>query len=158
MDTVVPQEELRKVFDQITRDITEKVAGIRLYEGSVPLGCDIYTVYATFEGGFHSSLSLCTEASMFTRLTKHIMQEEEVTPEDVENFTKEFFNVLCGNISAKLFQITRVASRFGVPGFCRGRYEPSDRKSQFVLTYFSDQNEGAQLTHHTFCSEQTDST
>lgn len=153
MDTVVTQEELQKVFNQVTRDITETVAGIRLYEGTASLGHDLCTVYATFEGGLHSSLSFCTEASLFTRLTKNIMQEEEVTPQDVEDFSKEFFNVLCGSISAKLFQLTRVASRFGVPGFCHGHYEPSDKEEQFVITYFSDQNEGVQLTHHIPCTE-----
>ena len=102
LDTVVPQEGLKEIFDQITRGVTQQAAGISLKQGnSEPTG-EMYTVYAAFERGFRTSVSLCAEASLFARLTKYMMQEEEITHQDVEDFSKEYFNMLCGQIASRL--------------------------------------------------------
>lgn len=149
MNTMISQETLQQVFDEVTRDATETVAGIRLCRGDdSPLSEDVCTVYAAFERGFHSSLALCADASVFTRLTQNIMQETNVTPKDVEDFTKEFFNILCGSLASKLFKTVKVPSRFEIPHFCHGRYEPEHLRAQFVIQYRSERQESVQLIHH----------
>lgn len=149
MDTVMSEEKLQDVFDQVTREVTEKVGGIRLREGDSSLEEDSCTVHAAFARGFHSSLALCADTAMFTRLTQSMLQTEEVTRQDVEDFTKEYFNVLCGHIASRLFQVTKVASRFGIPEFYSGRYQPENQREQFAICYCSDKNEGARLSHFT---------
>ena len=90
MDAVLPQEVLQEVFDQVVREVTEQEAGIQLcLKDASPKG-ELYTVYAAFETGFHSSLSMCAEESMFTRLTQNMMDEEEITHEDLEDFTLKY--------------------------------------------------------------------
>lgn len=148
MNTAISQEILDTVFDEVTRQVTETVAGIRLYRGDSPPDGELCTVYAAFQHGFSSSLSLCAESSVFKRLTQHIMQDKQVTQQDVEDFTKEYFNVLCGHVASRLFQLTKVASRFEIPSFYIGRYQPENHQDQFTINYFSDKNEGIQLTHH----------
>lgn len=147
MDHVLPQEALQEVFDQLLRDAMGKMAGIRLVRLETAPSGELCTVYAEFERGFHSSLSLCAETSVFTRLTQFMMQLEEVAPEDVEDFTKEFFNVLCGQICSKLYVATKVPSRFGIPAFYHGRYQPDNLEEQFALCYSSERNEYAELVH-----------
>lgn len=149
MNTTISQEILDTVFDDVTREVTQTVSGIRLYRKDVLPTGDLYTVYAAFQRGFHSSLSLCAEISVFVRLTQYIMQSDRVTPQDVEDFSKEYFNVLCGHVASRLFQATKVASRFGIPAFYHGRYQPEGFENQFTINYFSDKNEGVQLIHHT---------
>lgn len=149
MDAVLPQEVLQEVFDQVVREVTEQEAGIQLcLKDASPKG-ELYTVYAVFETGFHSSLSMCAEESMLTRLTQNMMDEEKITHEDLEDFTKEYFNVVCGQIAARLFHATRIASRFGLPVFYSGQYEPQDFQEHFTLKYSSDNNEHVWLIHHT---------
>ena len=83
-----------------------------------------------------------------------LLAAERLVPEqDVEDFTKEYFNVLCGHIASRLFQVTKVASRFEIPEFYTGRYQPEDQKEQFAICYSSDKNEGARLSHFTSESE-----
>lgn len=149
MDTVLSEEKLQDVFDQVTREITEQVGGIRLCEADTSPKENSCTVHAAFARGFHSSLALCADTAMFTRLTRHMLQEEDVTEQDVEDFTKEYFNVLCGHIASRLFQVTKVASRFGTPEFYNGRYQPEDQKEHFAICYSSDKNEGVRLSHFT---------
>lgn len=149
MDAVLSQEVLQEVFDKVVREVTEQEGGIHLYLKDTPPNGELYTVYAIFETGFHSSLSMCAEESMLIRLTQNMMEEEEITSEDLEDFTKEYFNVVCGQIAAKLFHVTRIASRFGLPIFYSGQYEPQDFQEHFTLKYSSDNNEHAWLIHHT---------
>lgn len=149
MNTVISQEVLDTIFDEVTRQITETVAGIRLCRGNAVPSGEVCTVYAAFERGFRSSISLCAETSVFTRLTQNIMQNTQVTPQDVEDFTKEYFNILCGHVASRLFQVTKIASRFEIPSFHFGHYQPETHQDQFIINYTSDKNECVLLTHHT---------
>ena len=148
VETVLSQEELIEIFDQIMKEVTEKVSGIQLYEGAIPFGDKLSTVYAVFERGFQFGLSLCVDTALFIRLTQNIMEEEEVTPQDVADFSKEYFNVVCGNIASKLFQATKVGCRFNIPAFYPVRYEPEERQNRLIMRYYTDQNESAQLTYY----------
>ena len=153
MDAILSKKNMQEVFDEIIREVTEKVAGIRLYQEDSLLKEDLCTVYTAFNRGFQFNLSLCADLTMFTRLTQNMLQAEEVMPQDVEDFTKEYFNVLCGYIASRLFQTTKIASRFSVPIFCSGRYLPDDLREQFIISYSSDKNESAQLIHYAQCAE-----
>lgn len=147
MDAIVSQAELEKIFDQTLREVTCQVGGIRLRREDSPPEGELYTVYVKFDRGARSSLCLCAEKSMFLRLTRFMMRREEVTCQNIEDFSKEYFNVVCGHIVAKLFEATEKAYRFSVPGFCSGRYQPEEHEVHIALSYAGDRNEGAQLVH-----------
>lgn len=148
MNTAVTKKELERILDQVLQEVTERTAGVRLYQEDQPLGEDLCTVHITFDKGFYTSLTLCADASLLARMARNSFQEETVTPEDVEEFGKEYFNVLCGKIVKAMYRVTQVPARFSTPVFYRGRYEPEGQEAQFVLTYTDEQREGAQLIHH----------
>ena len=153
MSTSVPRERLTEIFDQVVRDITRREAGICLAPGEAEPSGEVFTVYAVFERGFDTCLSMSAEAAMFVRLTRGMMQREDVTDRDVEDFTKEYFNVLCGKVTGAMFQATQIPARFGTPVFYHGRYEPEGQEAQFVLTYSDEHSKGAQLIHHVPCPQ-----
>lgn len=148
MNTLMPRENLAEIFDEVTCEITRQVVGIQLCPGGKEPEGEVYTVYITFDKGVHSCLSLCAEKAMLVRLTKNSILTEEVAPQDVEDVTKEYFNVLCGRIVSRLLQKTKTPVRFSVPAFQKGHYTPGDRQRHIVLTYTSDKNEHAQLIHY----------
>lgn len=148
MDTVMSQKELETMLDKAVREVTARTAGMRLRQNSGAQGNNLCTVHIEFRKGFHSSLTLCADASMFVRMTSNAIHGEQITPQVVEDFVKEYFNVLCGSISAVLYRTTRISSRFSVPAFYSGRFVPEGKKQQFVLNYSNEQQEGAQLIHH----------
>ena len=148
MDTAIPEEKLKEILDQITRQVTEESVGIQLTQGESEPGEDVCTVHIRFRKGFRSSLTLRADTAMLTRLTQSMLQEETVTPQDLEDVIKEYFNVLCGHISSALYKATQVASRFSAPTFHQGPYSPEDHEEQFVLSYGSDQEGTVQLIHH----------
>ena len=152
----MPEKKLKEVLDQITRKVTEDSVGIQLIQGESEPGEDVCTVHIHFRKGFRSSLSLRADTAMLTRLTQSMLQEENVTPQDLEDVTKEYFNVLCGHIASALYQATQVASRFSTPSFHQGSYSPEDQEEQFVLNYGSDQEGAVQLIHHVPGSQEQD--
>ena len=152
MNTVLTKEKLEQILDQALQDVTEQTAGVRLNQGDQPPGEDLCTVHITFDKGFSTSLTLCADTSLLTRMARNSFHEDEVDSEDLEEFTKEYFNVLCGKIAGAMFQATQIPAHFGPPTFYHGRYEPEGQEVQFVLTYSDEHREGAQLIHHVPCS------
>lgn len=154
MNTAMTKEELAVILDQAVQDVTERTAGVRLHQGNQLPGEDLCTVQITFDRGFSTSLTLCADTGLLYRMACNSFHEETVSPEDLEEFSKEYFNVLCGRIAGAMFQATQIPAHFDPPEFYRGRYEPEGREVQFVLTYSDECCGGAQLIHHVPCSEK----
>ncbi|MDE6687441.1 MAG: hypothetical protein K2K17_09005 [Lachnospiraceae bacterium] len=154
MNNAMEQEELEQILDQAVQDVTERTAGVHLFQGGQSSGDDLCTVQITFDRGFNTSLTLCADTSLLYRMACNSFHEESVSPEDLEEFSKEYFNVLCGRIAGAMFRATQIPAHFGPPVFYHGRYEPEGREIQFALTYSSEYSEGAQLIHHVPCSEK----
>jgi len=148
MNRALAKEELEQILDQAVQDVTERTAGVRLRQGEQAPGEDLCTVQITFDKGFQTSLTLCADTGLLYRMACNSFHEESVTSEDLEEFSKEYFNVLCGRIAGAMFRATQVPAHFDPPVFYRGRYEPEGREIQFVLTYFDEHFGGAQLIHH----------
>ena len=148
MNTVVTKERLEQILDQALQDVTERTAGVRLNQGDQPPGEDLCTVHIVFDRGFNTSLTLCADTSLLSRMACNSFHEDEVDPEDLEEFTTEYFNVLCGKIAGAMFQATQIPAHFSPPTFYHGRYEPEGQEVQLVLTYSDEHSKGAQLIHH----------
>ena len=148
MNTVVTKERLEQILDQALQDVTERTAGVRLNQGDQPPGEDLCTVHIVFDRGFNTSLTLCADTSLLSRMACNSFHEDEVDSEDLEEFTKEYFNVLCGKIAGAMFQATQIPAHFSPPTFYHGRYEPEGQEVQLVLTYSDEHSKGAQLIHH----------
>lgn len=153
MNTAITKEQLEEILDQALQDVTEQTAGVRLNQGDQPPGEDLCTVHITFDKGFSTSLTLCADTSLLARMARNSFREDEVNTDDLEEFSKEYLNVLCGKIAGAMFQATQISAHFGQPRFYHGRYEPEGQEVQFVLTYSDEQKEGAQLIHHVPCSQ-----
>lgn len=153
MNTAMAKDELEQLLDQAVQSVTERTAGVRLHQGEQLSGKDFCTVLITFDKGFHTSLTLCADTGLLYRMACNSFCEDSISPEDLEEFGKEYFNVLCGKIAGAMYQSTRIPAHFGPPVFYHGRYEPKGFDIQFVLTYSDERCGGVQLIHHVPCSD-----
>ena len=147
MDTVMEQDRLEEMMDQAIREVAEK-SGLHLQPDSAPPTGELCTVHITFKKGFRSSLIFYADSSMFARMVQDIVQKDHPSEQDIEDFSKEYFNVLCGRIAALFYDETKVPVRFSVPSFYKGRYEPEGQEEQFSLSYSTEKREGARLIHY----------
>lgn len=148
MSQEISQKLLCETMERAVQEITEATAGIRLRRGEEgPPAGETGTVSLAFNRGFQFTLSFQAELTMLERMTRNMMHDERATPQDVEDFTKEYFNVLCGRIAALLYRAARVSARFTVPVF-RTREGPAEG-ARLALGYISDQGERARLLWYT---------
>lgn len=129
MHTALPQQKLEALLDAAVREVTEQISGICLSPGGEPPGEDLCTVYIAFRKEFRSSLSLRADAAMLARMAQRAIGIEAVTPQDLEDFAKEYLNVLCGHIAAILYRDTKKAARFSIPFFY---WAPMSRRAATV--------------------------
>lgn len=148
MDTAMEQRKLEEMLDSAVREVTRRTAGVELFPAQGSPDGELWTVYITFKNGFQSSLTLCGNISLLDRMARSALQEENLSRQDLEDFSKEYFNILCGKIAALLFQATKVPARFSVPALYPGRFAPEGHSRQFVLTYQDDRRQRVQLVHH----------
>ena len=142
------QTEILDILDCVMQDITNRIARIYPCKQNGAPSDDVCTVCTTFEGGYEANLILYMDTALLTKLAQTTMQEETVSLQDIEDFMKEYFNVICGHIVARLFQTAHISSRFRIPRFYSGLHLP-DGAGSFccVLSYVSGSNERAELIH-----------
>lgn len=142
------QNEILDIVDTAMQDITNRMDRIYPCQQGINLSNDTCTVCTTFEGGYDADLILYMDTALLCRLTKHALQEESVSLQDIEEFSKEYFNVICGHIVSRIFRAAHIASRFSIPRFYPGQHALSQNAAScHVLSYVSGNNEGAQLIH-----------
>lgn len=142
------QAEVCQIVDQTVREITEPMTPLYTCLGAESLSPESCTIQTTFEGGYRACLTLCADTALLIRLAKETLEEETVSQADLEDFAKEYFNVICGRIAARLFQTARISSRFHIPSFRLGPRGPDQEDGGgHVLRYASGQNERIQVIH-----------
>ncbi len=151
MNTALSQDRLEALLDQAVQEVTELSTGVCLHQDDPVPGGDLCTISISFQKGFHTTLTFCADTALLLRMTQNAFYTDAVTFRDMEDFSKEYFNVLCGRIAALLYETTRTAARFSVPAFYRGQYDPQAHQIQFALNYTDGQQHSAQLIHHIPC-------
>lgn len=147
MTAQIPQE-LLQVLNQCMQDTTSRFAGIELQPGTAALSDDTCTIHTILEGVDRAAVFLCADTALLMRLARRIMRQEQVTAQDMEDVAKEYFNVVCGRITAGLYQLAHTATRFHVPRFRTGRFRPEELPPErCVLHYTGGNNENAQLVY-----------
>lgn len=141
------EQEFLSISDQALRKITHHMGLVRLFSQQSESSEDMCTVYTTFEGDYQGSLILCMDTEFLLHLAQQVLDANDVTPQDMEDTAKEFFNVLCGNVSAGLHQSAGLSTRFRIPQFRCGPVAPVPEPCR-VLFYTSCRQEGLQLIHY----------
>ncbi len=148
MDAILSQEKLRRIYEEAACSVTKKLMGITLRPGKPLPDRNACTVYTSFARGAHSGFAFRAEKSLTERMTRNMMRMEQVQEQDIEDYLREYLNVLCGQIVAAVFKEAKVGTRFGIPEFYNGSYYPENMEKSWEVSFLSDQNEGAWLIHY----------
>jgi len=148
LNDILSKDKLRDIYEHAAQSVTEKLMNIVLRPTGTHINADVYTVYTSFIRGISSGLAFCAERSLAIRMTRNMMHRELVESQDVEDYLKEYLNVLCGQIVGAVYKDTKVAARFHFPEFHEGRYKPENMTESWEVSFLSDQNEVAWLVHY----------
>ena len=116
LKTLCDSQWVSQLADAMVREITRKMAGIDLR--SVPptapeLAARPRTdaVYGLVDGEHPIQVQFRAEPRLFTRLAKNMIGEAPEDGEEVREYAKEYFNVLCGRFLSELYRMANVRVR-----------------------------------------------
>ena len=147
----IPAERVQELIHSVTVRITQQVAQINLQIGEHPPHPkgDLCAVYTTIEGTYHARLVLCAERLFLQRMTENMLGDPMHYPDDLEEYSKEFFNILCGRIVGEICQANNAHVTFHPPSFTE---DPSVLSEFYgnpgaLICFTSDQNENVIVLH-----------
>lgn len=105
-------------------NITQKVTGLELRPSErVSLeASDVASFSVRTSGGFRISLVLCAQLKVLREITKRMKRQDEVTSGDVEIYSGEYFNIVCGVFLSHVNNTQHTKTRFNIPCFTEGFY------------------------------------
>lgn len=139
---------LLQTADALVCQLMEECAGIRLAQQEASQALEQFAeVYTEVDGTYHALLTFRAEWPLFRQLTENMLGEPISEPDDVEEYTKEFFNVLCGRLVSEIFILTKSPARFYPPCFLLEACEIPCDEGAFtsVLSYRDEEGDRAEL-------------
>ena len=142
-------EEFNELVQRVTIRITKQVAKIDLScsDNSLDIAKEPCTVYTTLDGTYHTNLIFCAEKEFLRRMTENMMGEPIQYADDVEEYSKEFFNILCGHIVREVHKETKSGASFYPPCFVDGHYAPDmpEHCAEAMIWFTSNHSENMVL-------------
>lgn len=147
----IPAERVQALIHSVTVRITQQVAQINLQIGETPPypEGDLCAVYTTIDGTYHARLILCAERLFLQRMTENMPGSSMHHSDDLEEYSKEFFNILCGRIVGEICQANNAHATFQPPRFTDDPsiLSGSYRKPSALICFTSDRNEKVVILH-----------
>ena len=144
VEPALTREIFQRAVHHAVRHVIPRVAGVSLNPGGPPPSGELCTIHTQFDG-MPASLALCAEVSFLDRMTRHVTQQEQITPEDQADAATELFNVLCGHVVVELYRLTKTKIRFRLPQFTLGCSFPAGDSRLFATNYRSSNQESIQM-------------
>ena len=148
---IIPPERIQALIHSVTVRITQQVAQINLQIGETPPHPegDLCAVYTTIEGTYHARLVLCAEHLFLQRMTENMLGDPLHYPDDLEEYSKEFFNILCGRIVGEICRTKQAHATFQSPSFTEDPAVLSTfcENPSALICFTSDHNEKVIVLH-----------
>lgn len=140
---VLDQATLHSLISKVIVKITQQVAKIELTDcNAMPYDeSKLCSVQTMLDGLYHEKWEFCAEREFFHRMTENMMETKSNDPTDLEEYSKEFFNVLCGHLVAEIFRYTKVPTHFEVPSFVSVCPPIPAEREDLSMCYSSDRAE-----------------
>lgn len=117
-------QELRELIDLAVTQITRHLTGISLQSGP-PAGQEDGRLSSSIwvrigDGQDQSTLVYQAEDSLLWAISEQMKRRPITDREEMEEYSKEYFNIICGHLVADINRLTQSSLRFGVPSYQAG--------------------------------------
>lgn len=131
-------QELVRLLRQGATDLAVRVAGIALEEtGARTFQAEWYMVYTMAEGEVPLALALHTPEPVLRRVSAHMLGEEELIAQDLEECAMEYMNVLSGWVVSQLYQQLGRSVMLFPPKIGQGGQPPEAERTGGGTLYFA---------------------
>lgn len=107
-------------------DMTKKIADLELHPAHHRMqeweASDVASFSIRTSGGFRILLVLCAQRELLREIARRMKRQDKVTSGDVEIYSGEYFNIVCGTFLSHVNNTLHTRTRFNVPCFTEGFY------------------------------------
>lgn len=124
MSTALPN--IMEVLDTAVKDITKRVAKFDMVpaECAVPDAGDSNSLVTTANGDYQLTIVFYAPNRVLQAITENMKRGKISDAQDIEIYTVEFFNILCGHVVTAMNNSIHASARFGIPRLVKGPYGP----------------------------------
>lgn len=145
MDDIV---SIQEIVNNAVTDITLRVAGIDL-KNRTEKGFDethkISTLSVVAVGNCKITIVYNAEDRLLQTIAEKMKRGPVEEDEEIEMYTKEYFNILVGHIVSCINRRTKSSMRFTIPSFSRGVYSIGDDQEGFLEICYESDNGDARM-------------
>jgi hypothetical protein len=139
-----------RMAELLVCEIMDQMAGIQVSRcsgGETPAQ-EMDTVGGYVAGGYQMEVFLRAEPALFRRIACNLIGGEPDSPEEIQDYAMELFNVLCGRFVSEVSRTTHVPAYFEPPMYFKDARDGGASPGEPMSTLFfeSDQKERAEFS------------
>lgn len=83
---------------------------------------NINTLVVTAKGDYCLTIAFYAESHVLRGITENMKRGATASDTDIEIYTTEYFNILCGHVITNVNKAAHTSARFGIPKMVKGCY------------------------------------
>jgi hypothetical protein len=137
---MVQWESIQELMDEVVKDITKRMAGIDLERAStdaLPSDGKVSALIAEVSGTDGFTLVYNAEDALLREIAQKMKRKPVEDMDEVGEYTREYFNVICGHVISQLNRKTQSTLRFALPQYLPFPFGGKNSRNALVLYYQS---------------------
>ncbi len=137
---MVQWESIQELMDEVVKEMTKKMAGIDLERTStdvLPRDGKVSALIAEVSGTDGFTLVYNAEDALLWEIAQNMKHRPVADMDEVGEYTREYFNVICGHVISRLNLKTKSSLRFAMPQYLPFPFVGKDKEDALVLYYQS---------------------
>jgi len=137
---MVQWESIQDLLDEVIKDITKRMAGIdleRATDNVLPSDGKISALIAEVSGPDGFTLVYNAENALLWEIAQKMKHRPVEDMDEVGEYTREYFNVICGHVISQLNRQNKSTLRFALPQYLPFPFGDKGSRNVLVLYYQS---------------------
>lgn len=145
---MVQWESIEELMDEVVKDVTKKMAGIDLERANtdvLPSDGKVSALIAEVSGTDGFTLVYNAEDALLWEIAQNMKHRPVEDMDEVGEYTREYFNVICGHVISRLNRKTQSSLRFAIPQYLPFPFVGKEEKDDALVLYYQSQQGSARV-------------
>lgn len=138
---MVPWESMRELLDDVIVSMTKRMAGIdmeRTSSGCLPDESAASALITEIIGTDDFTLVYHADNALLLEIAQKMKRRPVEDMDEVGEYTREYFNIICGHMISQLNRREKTSLRFSMPRYLPAPFDKTEEdQNAFVLHYQS---------------------
>lgn len=136
---MVPWESMQELLDDVIVSMTKRMAGIDMERTSascLPDEGEVSAVITEITGTDGFTLVYHADNALLLEIAQKMKRRPVEDADEVGEYTREYFNIICGHMISQLNRREKSSLRFSMPRYLPSPFDKTEKdQNAFVLHY-----------------------